>query len=78
MATATVPPKVQNYITISQLARRLDIPFKKANRLILESVFRPDATLDCSPLFLESRLPELAMLKARFDSVLSHGIGDEK
>ena len=63
--------KLENYITISQVARRLDIDLRKANRLVLESVFCPDATLDCSPLFLEERLPELAALKAQFESALS-------
>jgi hypothetical protein len=68
-----------NYLTASQLARRLDLPFKKANRLIREGVLVPDGTSGSAALFLESRIPEFAMLCARFDgSALLAGNGVEK
>ena len=49
-----------SYVTLTELARALDLPFKKADRLLHSGVFEPDAILGRSGLFLQSRLPDLA------------------
>ena len=55
-------------IDLSCLARRLDIPYRRASAFVADGVFVADANYGSKRLFLESRLAELAMAASRAET----------
>jgi hypothetical protein len=50
-----------DYVTLTELARSLNLPFKTACRLMRTGALEPDAILGQSGLFLKTRVPDLAL-----------------
>ena len=56
------------YYSLAEIARQLNLPFRKACRLMKQDVLSCDALLGFrAPLYLVSRLPEHAARVARFN-----------
>lgn len=61
--------ELPQYYSLASIARKLNLPYRKACRLMRSDVLACDALLEFStPLFLSTRLPQHAANVARFDS----------
>ncbi len=61
--------KPEKFLSLSALARRLDIPDTRASALVKSGILTPDATAGRVLLFNPSRLPELSRLAAKRPTV---------
>ena len=52
-------PQPENLLSLSQISRKLDIPYNRAFRLLHEGKITPDFSTPRAKLFRPERLPEL-------------------